>query len=161
MLVRTSLLVLAASFAAGCAQPTSPTGAGSLPLSQSNAVTQIGPGASYNATGPWRHVVHDKQGNVFDGPVVTDLTQAADGTITWCGECEGELWTITPRGGQGKFISYDLSLTVPGSCVDVSGTARLDTSKDTITGRLTGGIADEETCSRAHDLLILTLTRNP
>lgn len=156
----------------GCAQPgagglasqTAPSSLASDTLSAlpQASVARAAPVPSYDANGLWLHVVRtaEKQGTVFDGPVITQVTQGTDGVIRWCGECEGELWELTPLGGAGRFIRYSLLLTVPGACVRVEGTASLDTTINQITGvLLPGGIVDEETCSKGHDRYALTLTK--
>jgi hypothetical protein len=134
-----------------------------VPPSASSAVPGVfapmsGAGASYNATGVWRLVITDQRsGEVYDD-VDTLLTQHPDGTITFCGECEGELFTLTPRGGgQGAVVPYELSYFGEGSpCnASLSGAARLDARKDTITAHGVRGISDD--CSRL--LVSIALTR--
>jgi len=117
-----------------------------------------GAGASYNATGVWHLVISDQRsGDVYDD-VDTELTQRADGTITFCGECEGELFTLTPRGArQGEAVPYELSYFGAGSpCnANASGPALLDTRTNTITAHSLRGASDD--CSRL--LVSVALTR--
>jgi hypothetical protein len=99
-----------------------------------------------------------RSGVVYDN-VDTDLTQDDnDGTITFCGECEGELFTLTPLSApQGATIPYELSYFGEGSPCDasVSGTMLLNTITNTIRGQGKGTTDD---CSSV--FVSLTLTRN-
>jgi hypothetical protein len=160
------LLALAGSVA--CTQPgashaLSPTAPSFVTPSASSAVpgvfapTSVA-GGSYNATGVWHLVITDQRsGEVYDD-VDTELTQHPDGTITFCGECEGELFTLTPRSaGQGAAVPYELSYFGAGSpCnASLSGAAVLDARNDTITARGVRGINDD--CSRL--LVAIALAR--
>jgi hypothetical protein len=80
------------------------------------------PDISYDATGTWHEVVTILRGNVEGESVNVEVTDT-DGTLTHCGECEGELWTFTPRAVTPQSIIY--SVTVTGDpadpCFNVSG----------------------------------------
>lgn len=97
-----------------------------------------------------------RTGDVY-ADVDTYLTQDHDGNITFCGECEGELYTLTllATGQQGATIAYKLSYFGERSPCDanVSGSAQLYTTTNTIRGH-GSGIQDD--CSRVIASAILT-----
>ena len=162
-------LLLVVAGTAGCAQPSdsswaSPTAPSSLSAGSSALsapVAQFGPGASYDASGPW-HVVMTERPNAPGVEFDIVLTQDGDGNLTFTDDT-GALFTFTRRGpGTGRMIPYDLSaygpIVLPNSpCeTNVSGAAQLDTQTDTIWIRHFSGIEDdcEEVSGSA------TLTRN-
>ena len=103
-------------------------------------------GRAYDATGVWRLAIADQRsGEVFD-EVDTALTQHSDGTITFCGECEGELFTLTPRGAaRGSAVPYELSYFGEGEPCNATatGTAVLDTRTGTIKAHGVRGTSDD------------------
>ena len=116
-------------FVVGCAQSPSPT----VPSSASSvASSSLGPGASYDASGLWRLVDTDVNGN--DAEVsYTEMTQDADGNLHFLDE--GTPITAE-RLGTGAIITYRLSFigSEGGPCdLLIQGTARLDTTTDTMT----------------------------
>jgi hypothetical protein len=154
----------------GCAQSgandvASPTGPSRFELSASSAESpasldstvatpMVGPPVnSYDATGSWHEVVTSR-GQVQED-VHTLLTQHPDGTITHCGECEGELWTFTPVAVGPTLIVYSVTAVGDGSPCDfeVSGPARLSTTTNRITGTVTGQSDD---CSQGTANFVLT-----
>jgi hypothetical protein len=123
--------------------------------------TTTRPISVYDATGLWHHSV------TINGQIVDEadafLTQDADGNITHCGECEGELWTFTRLSTTPERIRYGVALIAPddapcGGGIVASGSAELNTATHTITGTLTGAGADENNCA-ARFVASLALTR--
>lgn len=181
MLMRASFIafavVVGTAFVVGCSQigqstsptapssaltaPTSLAGGTSASLSQSSVFTPMArPAPSYNATGLWHEVITDlRTGEVLE-EVNTVLTQDADGNITHCGECEGELWTFTRLSSSPGRILYTVSIFGEGSpCnLDASGSAQLNTTTNTITGRVAvRGPSDDGTkCLTLNASLVLT-----
>ena len=164
---RFGVVLLAIAGAVGCGQsgvenrslPTGPSSSSGPSASRADTgvfTTMAGPGTSYNATGQWHlHTTDLRTGEVLDD-VNTELTQHPDGSITFCGECEGELFTLTLQGPQqGATIAYKLSYFGEGSPCDASanGAARLNTTTDTIMG--TGSFVLDD-CSRGTGSLLLT-----
>ena len=150
---------------AACAQPgaslPSPTAPSllspSASLSDARVSTQGG-GASYDASGVWHLVIADQRSREVYDDVDTALIQQPDGTITFCGECEGELFTLTPRGArQGAAVPYELSYFGEGSPCNATlrGSALLDTRNNQITAHGVRGTSDD--CSKL--LVSISLTR--
>lgn len=138
--------------------PTTSSGISSLAVSGvSGGAASLG--ASYDATGVWHLVIADQRsGEIYDD-VDTLLTQQPDGTITFCGECEGELFTLTPRGARrGSAIPYELSYFGEGSPCNgsASGAALLDTRTDSI--KAPGVHVTNDDCSRLVVTIRLTRT---
>ena len=143
----------------GCAQPgdigssrTAPLGPSAL---QSDiATTAARPGISYDATGTWHEVVTVFRGNVQGEAVDVEVTDT-DGTLTHCGECEGELWTFSPRAVTPNSIIYEVTVTaddVP-PCAHISGQAQLNIATETITGTISG---KNEECEAFAASVVLT-----
>src|SRR5687767_13926433 len=112
--------ILAVSCAQTGAGPTSPSSS----LSGGPSATALGPGASYDASGMWRFVTTDADGNAeesFD----TNVSQDANGNLSFLDE-EGILITLE-RLGTGVIITYRLSLVShEGDCeLRIQGTPRL------------------------------------
>ena len=177
MSVRASFIALAVVmgtvFVVGCSQmgqstsPTAPSSALTVPtslaggtsesLSQSSVFAPTArPTTSYDATGLW-HLVIKVHGQVVD-EVDTDLTQDADGNITYCGECESELFTLTRTNVMPGRLLYNVTYFGEGSPCNASGsgTAQLNTLTNTITGTIT---VQQDDCSRVP--ASMTLTRIP
>jgi hypothetical protein len=113
---------------------------------------------AYDVTGIWRLVITDQRSGEVWEDVDNVLTQHADGSITFCGECEGEQFTLTPRGpASGAAIPYALSYFGEGEPCNATaaGAALLDTRRNTITAHGVQGVSDD--CSRF--LVSLRLTR--
>lgn len=123
-----------------------------------SARARAGAPPSYDATGVWHLVIADQRsGEVYDD-VDTLLTQQPGGTITFCGECEGELFTLTPRGaGKGSAIPYELAYFGEGSPCNASGSGAvvLDTRNDSIKAH--GVHVTSDDCSRL--IVTVRLTR--
>jgi hypothetical protein len=152
--------------AVGCAQPgvseialpTAPSSPSAGPSASSVPpsgipIATLGPGASYDATGPWHFVVADVHGNVeetFDA----NFTQDSEGNISFVDD-DGNLITLK-RLGTGVIITYRLSFTAEATPCDFSihGTGRLDTRTNTMT--LNAAIRDND-CS--HGVLAVTATK--
>jgi hypothetical protein len=145
-------LSLITVFAVSCAQPGA--GDGVLPMSPSSlsvgqSAAALGPGASYDASGPWSFVLTDVHGNV-DDTFETNVSQDANGNLSFLNE-HGFLITLE-RLGTGVIITYRQSQVVPpeggGDCdIRIQGTARLDTRTNTLTGNL---FLRELGCSHQH-----------
>jgi hypothetical protein len=123
-------------FVIGCAQSPSPT----VPSSASSvASSSVGPGASYDASGPWRFVSTDSDGNT-DDPLYTTVSQDADGNLHFLDEDGSPITLERLSQGTGVIITYRLSFTGPedGTNCDVraQGTARLDITTNTITANI-------------------------
>src|SRR5262245_35048998 len=122
-----------AIFAVSCAQPgTAPTS----PSSVGPSATAEGPSADYNASGTWSFVFTDVHGGfhgdfeteVHQDPVTGDLTvlDNDDFLVTL------ERLSIAPA----PIITYrqsDIETGTSGSAIRVMGTARLDTTTNTLT----------------------------
>ena len=131
-------VLLISVLAVSCAQ----TGAdGSLPTSPSVAsagpsATALGPGATYDASGMWRFVTADRDGNVLE-TFDTAVSQDSNGNLSFV-DAEGAPVTLE-RLGRGVIITYRLSVisNEDGDCdVRIQATVRLDTRSDTITAPL-------------------------
>jgi hypothetical protein len=114
----------------GCSQSTLPT----VPSSATSvASSSLGPGASYQATGTWRFVTVNADGNVEE-TFETHVSQDGNGNLSFLNG-DGEL-VMLERLGTGVIITYSLSVTsVESGCdaVHVRGLARLDTNTNTMT----------------------------
>ena len=132
--------------AVGCAQPgasdlalpISPSTVSAVPSSplQSSEIATLGPGASYNASGPWRFVSTDSNGETED-PFVTNMSQDPNnGNLSFLDE-DGSPITLE-RLGTGVIITYRLSqIGNEGDCdIRIQGTVRLDTTTNTLTGNI-------------------------
>jgi hypothetical protein len=133
-------LLLITVFGVSCAQPGA--GDGVLPTSPSSlsagpSATAAGPGASYNASGMWRFVTTEADGNV-DEIFDANVTQDVNGNLSFLDE-EGTLITLE-RLGTGVVITYRLSFigNEGGEECDIriQGTVRLDTRTNTMTGNV-------------------------
>lgn len=101
-------VLLIAVIAVSCDQPGAgdaalPTAPSSLSVGPSAA---FGPGASYDASGVWRFVSTDVQGNPIEGFETFDanVTQDANGNLSFLAD-EDELVTLV-RLGTGVIITY-------------------------------------------------------
>ena len=137
-------------FAVSCAQsgasPTSPsslTGAqgGASPASPSSltgapAAVAVGPSAGYDATGRWHFVQTSANPNLndtFDADVIQDPTT---GDLSLSDETGNPVILERLSQGAGAIITYRFALIDDegGACdLRIQGTARLDTSTNTIT----------------------------
>jgi hypothetical protein len=132
-----------------CAQsggglPTSPSS-----LSVGASAAALGPGASYDASGMWRFVTSDVHGNAEE-TFETSVSQDANGNLSFLDE-DGFLITLE-RLGAGVIVTYRQSSIVPpeggGDCdIRIQGTARLDTTTNTLTGNI---FLRELGCSHQH-----------
>jgi hypothetical protein len=158
MSVRASLatvaVVVGTVFVVGCSQmgqstsptapssaltaPTSLAGGTSVSLSQSSRVAQLGPGASYDATGSWHFVTTDQRTGEVLGVCDAFLTQDSDGNISFT-DCGGHPVSIT-RVGSGRTLAYKTSASFAASpCnVNISGTTQVDTTTNTGVTHLSG-----------------------
>lgn len=148
--------------AAGCSQLGVPatSGAASLnPVGPSvTAVTPAvsgalgGPGAGYNVTGTWHASIGPHHGPQFESDVV--LVQDAAGKVIGMPVETGDIvgLVMDPHGGIGRVITYQLTLSSPTSCLLMTGTARLDTSTDTITANVQG---TTDSCERVNGILTM------
>jgi hypothetical protein len=151
-------LLLITVFGVSCAQPGA--GDGVLPTSPSSlsagpSATAAGPGASYNASGMWRFVTADADGNV-DEIFDTNVTQDVNGNLSFLDE-EGTPITLE-RLGTGVIITYRLSLIGNGDECDlrIQGTVRLDTRANTMTGNVR---LKELGCSNGREGVVVTGTK--
>ena len=129
----------------GCSQLDGDTASLTAPslgpsaLQSDIATTMARPSISYDATGTWHEVVTILRGNVQGEAVNVEITHT-NGTLTHCGECEGELWTFTPLAVTPNSVIYSVTVTaddVP-PCAHISGQARLNIATETITGTVSG-----------------------
>ena len=118
------------------------------------ASAQLGPGASYYASGSWHFIVRDKpNGDVMDEGDNT-LIQDADGNIHIA---NGPTFT---RVGTGQAIAYSVSsIEHHQNCdTNLSGQAQLDTKTNTFHAHVSG-IEAELNCSQVNFWLTATKDR--
>jgi hypothetical protein len=142
---------------AGCAQPG--TGIPASPMapslasgSVSSAATSLAPGASYDGSGLW-HLIYVGR-NLTDHQVLTleldaTFTQDANGNL----HASEDITVVTlTRRGSGRTITYDMSVfeSHPSCNTELSGTAEIDTSTNTLKAQLNGINNDGQGCFRAH-----------
>ena len=137
MSTRAAALLFAAItiFTVSCAQPGT-----ALPSSPSSvsapSAAAAGPGAAYNATGTWRFVSTDSNGESED-PFDSYVSQDGDGNLHFLDE-DGNPITLE-RLGTGVIITYRLATigNEGGDCdIRIKGTARLDTTTNTLTANV-------------------------
>jgi hypothetical protein len=126
-----AVVLIATLSVVGCSQSTSPT----VPSSASSvASSALGPGASYNASGPWHFVFTDVHGN-FDGDFDADVHQDENGNLSFLDN--DDFLVKLERLGTGVIITYrnsQIDDQEHGGCAfRVTGTARLDTTTNTFT----------------------------
>jgi hypothetical protein len=137
MRIRVPALCFISLFAVSCAQggvsPASP----SAPTAPS-ASAAAGPSAGYDATGRWHFVQTSPNPNLVD-TWDADVTQDSRTGNLIVHDEEGNPVTLERLSqGSGAIITYRLDLvsvegTVSCDRLDIMGTARLDTSTDTLT----------------------------
>jgi hypothetical protein len=122
-----------AIFAVSCAQPgTAPTS----PSSVGPSATAAGPSADYNASGTWSFVFTDVHGG-FDGDFESEVHQdPVTGNLTFFDNDHFLVTLERLSNGEGAIITYrqaDIETGSRGCDFRVMGTARLDTTTNTLT----------------------------
>jgi hypothetical protein len=104
----------------------------------STSVTAL---AAYDASGTWEGELcgHGPgPGNECTGIVQVVFTQDADGNLV--GDLDDPLstFTATLRSTSRRFLTYDMRMVDLTSCLALTGTVRINTTTNTMTGNLTG-----------------------
>jgi hypothetical protein len=131
-----ALVCIAMLLAVGCAQSPSPTLESGVTAPTS---AQLGPAASYDASGSWHFHIHLVSKDGLDNTEELDLTvtQDADGNLhVPVGDTEFTLL----RKGSGPKLTYVMSLfsSHPSCDTDVSGPAKIDIASNTLEAKLSG-----------------------
>jgi hypothetical protein len=144
------ITVVAVSCTQAESGPASPSS-----LSGGPSAVALGPGAFYDASGPWRFVITDVHGNVED-TFDTDVSQDGKGNLSFLDE-DDALITLE-RLGTGVIITYRQSMIAEGEPCDIRimGTVRVDTRTDTLTASIR---LKELGCSNAREGFKVTGTK--
>ena len=162
--------------AAGCTQsgtsagPTAPSALASGASGSSQQSAAIGPlaapGVDYNATGSWFAVLtfKDPEDHKVHGEGVMDIVQDVSGNLTGTGEDDPGTYTFTRIRVTGGRTSYQLSITStdpdgggPQCARNISGSASLSPTRNTIEARRLTGTAETETgCQTVDFSMVLT-----
>lgn len=147
-------------FVVGCAQGPSASIAPSAVTAPASAPVAPAP---YDASGTWHSsfVITSMSGEeLLSGEGDLTLTQDADGNLHGVNPEEGTQTTLLRRGkGLGQTVTYDISSFEPSSSgcpEDLSGTAHIDVSTNTLRARLTGVL---EGCQNNQVVLSITATK--
>jgi hypothetical protein len=150
-----AVVFLAVLFVVGCTQGPSLNVSSAGVTAPTSA--QIGPGASYNATGSWRLIVWDKPNGTIQDDNDESFVQDADGNL----HTADGTGTLT-RLGTGQTIAYSVSIIEPHPThpcsTTLSGQAQIHTKDDTFYAHLSG-IEAELDCSYVE--FWVTGTKNP
>ena len=128
-------LLTIAVFAVSCAQPGGGPASPSS-LSGGAATTAAGPSAGYDASGTWSFVFTDVHGG-FDGDFDSEVHQdPVTGDLTFLDNDDFLVTLERLSNGEGAIITYrqaDIETGSRGCDFRVMGTARLDTTTNTLT----------------------------
>jgi heme A synthase len=101
------------------------------------AVTAL---AAYDASGTWEGELCGRgpgPGNECTGIFQVVFTQDADGNLT--GDLDPlSTFTATLRSTSRRFLTYDMQMVDLTSCLALTGTVRINTTTNTMTGNLAG-----------------------